>query len=86
MTPEQLEEFNEMKEFIKSLKASSSIPFDVDAAFRDRFGSVSVSTKGAASENQAVDESGSSSYNVLGVPTGFLKVTILGTDYNFPYF
>lgn len=36
MTPEQLQQFEEMKTFIESLKNSASITHDVDAAFRDR--------------------------------------------------
>lgn len=37
MNPDQLREFEEMKAFIQALKNSATIPYDVDASFRDRF-------------------------------------------------
>lgn len=52
MTPQEKQEFNEMKAFIESLKSSSTIPLQVDAAFRDRFSNIGLGTssKTAASE------------------------------------
>lgn len=89
MTPEELQKLNEVYEFMESLKASTTIPKDVDGAFRKRFENtqgVSVSSKDADSEDKSVDESGSSSYNVLTEPDIFLQVTISGTVYYIPAF
>jgi hypothetical protein len=43
-------------------------------------------TKTATSENQAVDEAGSNTYNVLRPPDGFDKATISGTTHYYPYY
>lgn len=40
MTPEQERKLNEVYAFINNLKASSRIPFEVDRAFRERFGDI----------------------------------------------
>lgn len=37
MTPEQLQKLNEVYDFVQSLKASATIPYEVDGAFRERF-------------------------------------------------
>lgn len=89
MTPEQESKLNEVFDFIQSLKSSTSIPFEVDGAFRDRFGDLAglaLSAKVATTENQAVDEGGSATYNVLKEPDGFLEVAINGTTYYLPYY
>ena len=36
MTPEQSQKLNELYEFMQSLKNSTTIPYEVDGAFRDR--------------------------------------------------
>lgn len=36
MTPQQEQKLNEVLAFIQSLKASATIPYEVDSAFRDR--------------------------------------------------
>lgn len=36
MTPEQQQQLNELLDFKKSLEASASIPFTIDAAFSER--------------------------------------------------
>jgi hypothetical protein len=41
-----------------------------------------TSGKAAGSENQAVDEGGSATYNVLGAPDGFIRIG----DRNVPYY
>lgn len=85
-TDEQLEE---MWNFIQSLKNGATIPYEVDAAFRSRFSrgiGLSVSAKGANTEDQAVNEAGSATFDVLGDPDGFLEVSINGTVYYIPYF
>ncbi len=89
MNEEDRQKFNEMYDFIQSLKNATTIPFDVDGAFRDRLSDsldLMVSTKGANSEDQAVDEGGSATYDVLGDPAGFLEINIAGTVYYLPYY
>ena len=75
--------------FIASLQRSSSIPLAIDQSFRQRFpagSTVSTSTKGATSENQAVDEGGAATYSVLKPPDAFLQVSVGGTTYNLPVY
>jgi hypothetical protein len=89
MTPEERTKLNELYDFMQSLKESSAIPQDVDAAFRERLKDllvIEVSTKDADSEDVTVDEAGAATYQVMNDPDGFLKVTINGTDYNIPIF
>lgn len=88
---ELLDKINDIQRQLDELKASSTIPLDVDAAFRSRFGidslsSLISSTKSATSENQAVNEGGSASYSVLKAPDGFLQVQISGVTYFIPIF
>ena len=74
---------------IKNLKSSTTIPFEVDRAFRDRFRDILIlkpSSKNLDSEDQAVDESGSGTYSVLGDPDGFLVTVVAGTNYYIPYY
>jgi len=76
---------------INSLDAFTTIPFNVEQAFRVRFGldsfsSLSVSSKSATSENQVVNESGSSTYTVLKLPDGFRDLIVDGTTLSFPYY
>jgi uncharacterized protein (UPF0147 family) len=40
MTPEQENKLNEVYEFIQSLKADGTIPYDVDQAFRTRLADI----------------------------------------------
>lgn len=44
------------------------------------------STKGTDTEDQAVDEGGAGTYNVLKEPDGFLEITINNLTYYLPYF
>lgn len=74
---------------LDSLQSSTTIPFDVDRAFRDRFRDItglSVSSKNLDSEDQAVNEGGASTYSVMGDPDGFLQITISNVAYYIPYF
>jgi hypothetical protein len=78
MTPEEKKQLEELVAWKKSLESSSTIPLAVDQAFKGRFGLPKTSTKAATSENQAVNESGSSSYSVLGPPNGFVEEVVDG--------
>lgn len=87
----QLEsEVQELKDFIKLLQADTTIPFDVEGAFRKRLEdlalAVTTSSKSAGSENQAVNEAGMATYSVLGTPTGWLEIVLDNTTYYIPYF
>lgn len=98
MTPEQLQQFNEMQRKIdeltqklESFNNSTTFSFESDQAFRTRFRLneiplLTVSSKGSTSENQAVDEAGSATYSVLKAPDGFLQVPVNGSTYYIPIF
>jgi len=93
MTPEQLlqrinkleDEVKELTDVINSLRSYTTIPFDIDGAFSERMG-VGVSPKTASSENQLVNEAGSSAYNVLKSPDGFDKSVKEGINHYYPYY
>lgn len=40
MTPEQLEKLNFVYDFVQKLTASTTIPYEVDVAFRDRLSNI----------------------------------------------
>lgn len=91
MTPEEKQKLNELYEFMNNMKSSGSIPYEVDSAIKDRIrfsglNPLASSTKSSTSEAQLVNESGSSSYNVLPLPDGYLQVTINSTTYYIPIF
>ena len=76
-------EVTELRRMIELLYNSSTIPHDVEQSFRTRFkldtyNPITTSAKSASSENQSVNESGSSSYSVLKAPDAFLQVTLSG--------
>ena len=80
---------NELYAFMQNLSQASSVPFSVEGALKERIGKaigLSLSLKGADTEDVAVNEAGSSSYSVMGDPTGFLEVNIGGIVYYVPYF
>lgn len=85
------EEVAELKRIIGQLKSSTTIPFDIDQAFRTRFRigdftPLSSSAKGATTENQAVSEAGTASYSVLKAPDGFDERTDGATTKYYPYY
>lgn len=91
MTPDQEQKLNEVYDFIQKLKADSTIPYEVDQAFRKRLGIASftplvVSAKGTNSEDVSINESGIASHTVLADPSGFLQITIGSTAYHIPYY
>lgn len=82
---------NKIEEELELLKSFTTIPFDVESAFRARLNindlaRIIVSTKSATSENQSVNESGVSSYSVLKAPDAFLQVQVSGSTYYIPIF
>lgn len=91
MSNEELKlKIQEIEGFINRVKSQQiSYPMDDISAkiISDKIsGTVASSTKGATSENQAVNESGSGSYNVLKAPDAFLQITINGVLYYIPVF
>lgn len=84
------DEVAQLRENLKKLENSTTIPLEVDAAFRGRLNLNSVarlssSSKSASSENKAVNESGSSSYSVLNPPDGFLQTKLNGSTIYLAY-
>ena len=68
---------------LKQLSNNTTIPFDVEKAFRNRLGinypvwKIEYDYAGAAvSNNKSVNEAGTSSYSVLNVPDGYLFITL----------
>jgi len=79
-------EIEELRSWKASLEKSSSIPLNIDQAFRERFSTLVVSSKTATSEDQAVNEGGVATYNVLKSPDKFLKITVDGVVHYIPAF
>lgn len=80
----------ELENQIKLLRNTTTIPFDIDRAFYERFKMVefarlSPSTKSATSESQSVDEAGSASYTVLKNPDGFEERVVGGVTRYYAY-
>ncbi len=86
MTPQERQQLDDLLTFKRNLEASYTIPKNVEDALSQRLAlALSVSGHSATSKNQAVNESGSASYSVLGIPNGFLQTTIAGVTYYIPY-
>lgn len=87
-------QINELKGEVWLLKSAANIPYNVDQAFRERLGlnnsaiisRLANSSKGATTENQAVNEGGAATYSVLKAPDAFLEVTIGGSVKYIPIF
>lgn len=82
-------QLNELLAWKKSLERSSTIPLNIDQSFRERLDSKQIKTsiKEITSENQAVDEAGSATYDVLTIPDGFGQTTLEdGSIIYIPYF
>lgn len=84
-------EFDALKKEVEALRRivdSMQSPVTVSPEFNQVLSSstLSASSKGASSENQAVNEAGVSSYNVLGTPDGFDERNDGGTTKYYPYY
>lgn len=91
MNTEELKlKIQEIESFVNKFKNQQiSYPIDDISAkiISDKIsGTVSSSTKGATSENQAVNEGGVGTYNVLKAPDAFLQISINGVLYYIPVF
>lgn len=85
------ERVKKLEDIIKLLMSSTTIPQNIDGAFRKRFNlddvsRVKKSSKGATTENKTVNEAGTDTYSVLKSPDGFLEVNINGVTYYIPYY
>lgn len=71
----------ELEKWKANLERSSSIPLNIDQALRERFLNgiplIKASTKGNDTEDQAVNEGGVATYNVLKEPDDFLQVDVI---------
>jgi phosphoribosylformylglycinamidine (FGAM) synthase-like amidotransferase family enzyme len=88
MTPQERQEFEEMKIFIQSLKNSATIPFDVDTAFTDRLNINALEAQTAktpTSEDLSITV-GLTTYTPLGSPNGFQLLNDNGIIKYFPYY
>ena len=79
-----------IQEQLDLLKNTTTIPLEVDTAFRDRLEIEQIktitSTKTAASETQLVNESGTGSYNVAKPMDGFEERVMNGEKRYYPYY
>lgn len=75
---------------LNNLRSFTTIPFDIGVAIKARVlsdaGVAQLSNKGATTEDQAVNEAGASTYNVLKSPDGFLKAQLAGVVYYIPVY
>lgn len=75
MSPEDRRKLNEVYDFIQLLKSSSTIPLDVDRAFRKRLNvgesdfdvELQVPTD-TSNMQKTVNEGGAATYNVMNMP------------------
>ena len=88
MTEEERRQLREVYDFIQALKSSTSIPFEVGEAFRERLKpEAKVSTKTVASETQEVNEGGSApAYNVPKLHDGYKEEVFGGQVIYLPYY
>lgn len=92
MTIEQLQsQIDSLQQELNKLRNTTTIPYEVEQAFRfrlgiDNFTQLDASSKTTASETQAVNEAGASSYNVAKPMDGFKQVTIGGSTLYIPYY
>lgn len=77
---------NEMRQ----LKAASTIPYDVEVAFKSRLkigdSNLRTSSKTASSESRTVNEAGTASYSVARPMDNFVQYDLNGTTIYIPYY
>ncbi len=81
-----LKENEELRMEINSLKSSTSIPLDISRALAVRLGSLTVSSKAASSEQQAVNEGASAQYTVAKAMDGFKQAIVDGQVIHIPFY
>ena len=85
------EQIADLQRQLDALKSATSIPYEIDQAFRNRFNlssfaSLAASSKAAGAENVGIDEAGVATHTVLGAPDGFRQFSVGGSTLHFPYF
>jgi hypothetical protein len=88
MEQELFKRITELENRLKLLENTTTIPLEIDRAFRDRLGidektTLGASTKNISTETQAVNEGGAGSYSVPKMFDGFYQ-TEAGT--HIPYY
>jgi hypothetical protein len=82
----------ELERIVKALSSTTTIPFNIEKAFKARLGISSFSKVSIATDAdpaqflREVDESGASSYDVMAPPDEILRVKFDGLDYDIPAF
>ena len=80
----------EVYQFMQDMKAHTTIPFETQQAFRERFSDLlgfSLSATAATAHDVSVNEAGISTYTVMDNPNAFLRLTTnTGTAYDVPAF
>jgi hypothetical protein len=91
MTPEQLQQFNEMKRELDSLKSAILISPDVETAFVERLkvGNIANAVDGTGTTTASTQNKNLSgdpeTISIPAQPSGALVVTYKGTIYNLLY-
>jgi len=87
MNEERIKEIVEQV-ILERLGDYSKIPLSVQKAFELRLtaNNISSSSKTVASETQAVNEAGASSYNVPALHDGFVQTIVNGVTIYIPYY
>jgi hypothetical protein len=85
------QQINELRQEIKNLNASTTIPFDVAESMKIRvledINTLATSGKDATSENETVTITGTpQSFTKLKQPSGFLQVVINNNAYFIPFY
>jgi len=85
-------QINELRVEVERLRSSTTIPYTVDQAFRERLEIKDLSKlinqtdKDASTETRAVNEAGTNSYNVAKPMDGFFLFVKDNTAYYIPYY
>jgi hypothetical protein len=89
---EQLQkQIDSLKMELNALKSADTLPYDIEQALRIRlrvidYAQLSPSAKSAGSEDEIVNESGSSTHAVLGTPAGFEERVVGGVTHYYPFY
>lgn len=82
-----LQRIIQLEMVIASLRNSSSIPFDIGAAFNDRIGSgFQLQNLSGGIDSRSVNEAGSDTYSVAKIPDGSANAIYEGTIIRIPFY
>lgn len=77
----------ELANTVNAMRNASSIPFDIDAAFRERLGGgLKVFNLNGGTILKSVNESGSATYDVAKAMDGSLSTTFNGVAIKLPFY